>query len=474
MSRSKVSPKLRLALPSAPILMALVTFAATLWAAPMLNDGDTFWHIAAGGWMIDHRAVLHSDPFSFTFAGKPWTTHEWLSEVVMALVFRAAGWAGLMVMAAGAMAATVFLTARVAARWLSGLALWPTVLLGLSLIGPHLLVRPHLLTLPFLAAWLGELIEARAEARAPRLAFLPVMALWANMHGSFLIGLGFLAPVALEAILAAPVPERQRTAARWGLFAVPATAACLLTPHGLDGVLFPIKLLFMPGLNSIREWAPPDLLHPGPLQLAVLAAAVVLIRYRVRIPLVRLAVLVVLLVLSLRHQRHEMILGLAGVMLLTEPLGQAMQQTPASVQRRAGGWQVAAGLVAVLISVRLSLPVTEVRTAQTPAIALAAVPEAVRREPVLNTYDFGGYLIAHGVRPFIDGRTDLYGPDFMASYDRVMAADPAVLERVLKDYHIGWTILRRDSAAAAFISHLPDWRTLYVDKQFVVQVKMVP
>jgi hypothetical protein len=470
--------KIPLRLPSAPIVMALMTFAATLWAGAMLNDGDTFWHIAAGGWMIDHRVVLRVDPFSFTFTGRPWITHEWLSEVVMALVFRAAGWAGLLGLAAAAMAATVYLTARVAARWLSGLALWLTVFLGLSMVAPHLLVRPHLLALPLLAAWFGELIEARAERRAPRFIFLPIMVLWANLHGSFLIGLALLCPVAFEAVLAAPLPERRRILARWGLFSLAAAAACLLTPHGIEGVLFPIQLLFMPGLSSIHEWAPPNLLQPGPLQIAVVAAVAVLIRYRVKLPWVRWAVLVGLLIMTLRHQRHEMILGVAGVMLLAEPLGRAMPQPPQKTSRKASprprGALTAALAAVLLLGLRLSLPMPEVRTAQTPAVALAAVPEDVRREPVLNTYDFGGYLIAHGVRPFIDGRTDLYGDAFMKRYDKIMSADPSAVVSALKDYHIGWTILRRDSAVAAFIARLPDWRTLYSDKQFVVQVRMGP
>jgi hypothetical protein len=303
------------------------------------------------------------------------------------------------------------------------------------------------------------------------------MVLWANMHGSFLIGLGFLAPFALEAVLAAPVSERKRTLAAWALFTVPAVAACLLTPHGLDGLIFPIKLLFMPALNSIHEWAPPDLLKPGPLQIAVLAAGVVLIRYRVKAPVVRWAVLLGLLILSLRHQRHEMILGLAGVMLLAEPLGRAMKQQHQPATRPFEG--LAAGVAAValgfaLAGLRLSLPITDVRTEQTPVRALAAVPDFLRNQPVLNTYDFGGYLIAHGVKPFIDGRTDLYGTEFMARYDAAMAAQPEVLNRILRDYRIRWTILRRDSAAAVFIAGLPDWRTLYTDPQFVVQVRIGP
>ena len=73
----------------------------------LLNDGDTNWHLAAGAWMIEHRQVLHTDPFSHTFAGKPWVTHEWLSEIIMAQAYAWAGWNGLLLVTGACLAAVV-------------------------------------------------------------------------------------------------------------------------------------------------------------------------------------------------------------------------------------------------------------------------------------------------------------------------------------------------------------------------------
>ena len=39
-------------------------------------------------------------------------------------------------------------------------------------------------------AWMVELFAARADDRVPRLWMLPLMVLWANLHGSFTLGLG--------------------------------------------------------------------------------------------------------------------------------------------------------------------------------------------------------------------------------------------------------------------------------------------
>ena len=93
--------------------------ALTLFAPAVLNDGDSFWHLAAGDWIIAHRAVPRTDPFSYTFAGAPWVAHEWLSEVLMAAAFRAAGWSGVVVLTALAAALAFFQLARHLGRWLA-------------------------------------------------------------------------------------------------------------------------------------------------------------------------------------------------------------------------------------------------------------------------------------------------------------------------------------------------------------------
>ncbi|HEY2132142.1 MAG TPA: hypothetical protein VGH36_04075 [Acetobacteraceae bacterium] len=82
---------------------AIVTFALFIFMPAVLNDGDTYSHLAAGQWMLAHGAVPSTDPFSYSFAGASWVAHEWLAELLSALAFRLAGWSGLvMLFGAGA------------------------------------------------------------------------------------------------------------------------------------------------------------------------------------------------------------------------------------------------------------------------------------------------------------------------------------------------------------------------------------
>src|SRR6476469_7935594 len=63
--------------------------------AGIFRDGDVSWHIAAGNWILSHGRIPTTDPFSFTAAGHPWIATEWLAEIIQALAFRLAGYAGL-------------------------------------------------------------------------------------------------------------------------------------------------------------------------------------------------------------------------------------------------------------------------------------------------------------------------------------------------------------------------------------------
>jgi hypothetical protein len=90
---------------------------------------------------------------------------------------------------------------------------------------------------------------------------------------------------------------------------------------------------------------------------------------------------------------------------------------------------------------------------------------------VFNEYGFGGYLIFKGVRPFIDGRTDMYGDAFMARYKRIVSADHSALEAAIAQYRIAWTILPPDNPVVAELDHEPGWRRLYADQYAVVQIR---
>src|ERR1700742_659084 len=82
-------------------------FASVLWLPVVLRDADTLWHITTGDWILAHRAVPRVDTFSFSAAGRPWMAQEWLSEVILALSYRYAGWDGVMALAAAAAGGTI-------------------------------------------------------------------------------------------------------------------------------------------------------------------------------------------------------------------------------------------------------------------------------------------------------------------------------------------------------------------------------
>src|SRR5258708_38271623 len=78
------------------LLVAVLLIPAVLGSSTTIfNDGDVSWHIATGQWILDHRAIPTTDPFSFTWAGKPWVAFEWLADAIYGLAYRLVGYRGV-------------------------------------------------------------------------------------------------------------------------------------------------------------------------------------------------------------------------------------------------------------------------------------------------------------------------------------------------------------------------------------------
>lgn len=446
---------------SAPALMAILVFAAILWPTAVLNDSDTWWHLSAGDWIVAHGAVPHADPFSWTFAGKPWVAHEWLSEVLMSRAYALAGWPGIMLLTAVAAAAGVFLLAREVARHLGGLSLWLLVLGAAALFGPHLLARPHILVVPVMVAWCAALTRSRTQPWAA----LPLMVLWANMHGSFIAGIALVVPFAAEAVLASA--DRRKAVLAWTAFIATSLVCALITPFGIDGLLFPFKLLTMSDTAGIGEWRVLDLTRPQPLVVALFAFGAAWLMRRPKLTIIRRLVLLALLAASLHQQRQEMLLAILAPLLLAEPLSRALGQT--STVTKASPWLLlpVAGLAVLRLATPLEAPVNVLD----PTATLSHLPAGFASQRVFNAYDFGGYLIRAGIHPFIDSRADLYGQAFLDHYADLAQGNATRLKAELDRDHIAWTMLKPGSAMAATMDHMPGWAKLYGDTTAVIHVR---
>ncbi|HEY3800778.1 MAG TPA: hypothetical protein VGL58_20685 [Caulobacteraceae bacterium] len=463
--------------------IALMMTAAFSWR--VFIDGDTNWHVAAGRWILAHHTVPRTDPFSYTFAGKPWVAHEWLSEVLMAGAYLIAGWSGV-VLFIGVCAGLAY--AMIAAElrlWMGPVGQVVGVALSFACLQPFLFARPHIVAMPLLVFWCRALLKARREGRAPPLAITPLMMLWANLHGSFIFGLAIIGPFAAEALFAEA--DKLKVVREWAVFGLVSLAFSLLTPRGVDELIFPFMVVGMKILPDILEWRGATFGEPTLFEGALLATLFLGLWRGVRVPLWRLILLLGLVHMALQHVRQDSVLAALAPLLLAEPFGRALTPQRAGVRGvMPAGWKpdwrvpsiaVAATLTVIglgVAGVRLAQPLVRRDNANVPVSAMAHVPPQYLSQPVLNEYAFGGYLIFKGVKPFIDGRADMYGDDFVFEYLALVGGQQPDVSQAFKRWNIRWTILAPKDALVRTLDAAPNWKRVYSDPFAVVHVETAP
>jgi hypothetical protein len=477
---------------SLPLLFGVVVFAdAVALGSHLLADPDTYWHIAIGRWILAHHAVPHTGIFSYPMAAQPWDADEWLSEVVIAVLYDRLGWTGLVLAAALLLAATLAMLLRFLLRALEPAHALIATALAWEFCLPHLLARPHMFGLPILVLWTAALVAARNADRAPSPALAPLMVLWANLHAGYLLGLALAALIGGEAVIA--VGDRQarlRAVRGWGVFWLLAFGFALLTPYGVDGLLAPLRLMRMRiAMSLVIEWRSPDFQPFHALELWIGLALLGGLALGWRLPLTRVVMLLLLLHMSLQHQRYMEELGLVAPLLVAPLLGPQLAmrsrgRAPSRIDRFAiglarpasvGGVLLAGLLLAVAGAVALYAkgaprPPRDI----VPAAALAAVASHHIAGPVLNDYAFGGYLIYVGIAPMIDGRNELYGDAFIERYAAAVTLVNGDLPKLLDQYRVTWTLFPPDRPAVVLLDHLPGWRRLFSDDVAVVHVREGP
>jgi len=459
-----------------PIIFGVTAYLNLLTSTGrLLIDSDIYWHIVVGQWIVDHRAVPHVDPFSFTMRGAPWITSEWLSEVLYFAAFKVAGWAGPVILAALSIAAAFFLLTRLLLKRLPSIPVMILVGAGMAITAPHMLARPHVLVFPALVLWADAIVRAAEERRAPSLAYLPLIALWANLHGSFTLGLALIAPFALEALWTADKSARAALAIQWLRFGLLALGVTCITPYGPESLLVTLRLLGLGStLSTISEWQPQDFRTFAAFEGCLLAGIAYALYSGFKLPPWRIIVLLAVLHETLAHKRYVDVMALVAPFFIAGPLAQHLSQRVQpnglniTAYLRPGFIAAAAALVGV------TGVITATRDYTPPLTPLAAVEKIKEMHPdrVLNENYYGGYLIYEGIPTFVDSRAELYGTTFLTRYQRaVTLTDVGDFVRLLDEYGIAATLLFPSTPAVGLLDRMEGWERIYADDFAVVHYR---
>ena len=418
---------------------------------------DAFWHRASGQWMLDHHQVMTTDVYSYTLHGHSWITPEWGYGVILAGAVRALGPVAFWLLSAGVATLTVLCVA--ARSRLSGAGwLWTGLLCVETGAAITLFLddRPQVVSYLLLALLLLGLTWARRH-RGVLWGTPLLFAFWANVHGSFLLGLVVLL---LEVVVATvpvnvgrirtlePLPRRPVLLALGG-----AVVGTFLNPFGPRVYEAALGVTFNSTVRKfIGEWQSPDFHDPTTLAVVVLPVAVTVAFLAMSdrpVIATDLALAALLLVSTLDASRFMPYFAVAwcGLAARTSPIPH--EQLRPSVLT----WPIA---LVLGLSMLQGPWVAAGRPA--PSVPVQAVAY-LQRHPgrVFSTYLWNDYLDWKGIPVFIDGRTEIYtGTPVFGDYLALdgLTTDP---DRILSAYHVRYVLWQPGTPLALYLSHDRRW-----------------
>jgi hypothetical protein len=476
-------------LPSPTVIFAL-SLSVVLFAAVMGKgawDSDYYWHVTTGQ-LIANGHFPTTDPFSFTWAGRPWTLHEWASELLLYRLVAGLGYMGTVAVFA-ILPGIVFTTLAIGIRRLglrtSAVAL-ATTLSALVLIA-YMTVRPQVLSWVFLAALVVALLHLRPGRRHMVLLAFPLFIAWANVHGLWVVGLGYLG---LYSLLTLAGLTPMATARWWPLAGLLAgSIGTAITPAGPAGVLYPLRYVEGGdwGLANITEWQSPNFHEPAHLPLLIMIGVLLVIGRR-SVPLWLSLFAWLGVVMALLALRNAPIAGIVATPALAYGLDQVLprrKRRPVSsriaTMRRAMELVLAA-LVAIA-GVALLIPPDPAAKVQAriednlPVQATALLKDLKPDARVAAEYGWGGYVIHElyptGGRVMVDGRNDMYDQSILETYGKIRAADAGWTE-VADQYRIDALLFAPDKPLTKGPAEDAGWCEIYRDDNEVLYLRTCP
>lgn len=462
---------------------ALLVLTSTVYfLAGNEADPDLWVHLLTGRRILESGQVPRVDDLSYTAAGASWVDHEWLAQCLMAATYLHVGDTALWLLKLAVGCATAFLLWRPIAAgsgrfWVRGVVM----LLGVAIVSRGFAIRPQIFTYLAVAAllrWLEGREPDSPRADAAALAVVAAgFAVWANLHGGFVAGLGILA---VYATVTPALFDRRR----WRLLLAAVLGVCA-NPYGARLLGYLAQELTVP--HPSTEWQPLALGDPAQvtfiLFVAALLATLPFAQALRRVPW-RAALCALFVVMAFSHQRHTPLLALTAAGPLAEQLDGAWSWAERRTSFRLSALAQAVLTLAVLALCAFQGTLLGMRLfadrfhvvfdgAEYPVAAVRYLRGQSFRGNLAVPLDWGSYVLWHlapNVKVSLDGRfATVYPPSvvesnfnfFVGASDRLVKDFPtnAVLAPARAQPTVsrqaGWSVRYRDEVAQLVVQGAP-------------------
>jgi len=477
---------------------ALVLIAIMIMDSVRVADPDLYGHLRFGQQILQTGHIARFDPYSYSIAGLRWTSHEWLSEVVIAWFYAHGGVIGLKLMKLGCSAALVMILFAAMRETGASPLTQSAIMIAASIrLSAQIQFRPQIFTYLLLAALLMLLARDNFRGRAMLWAAVPFFALWANLHGGFVVGLGVMGLYAI-------VRGGQEIAAGRGVarfFHLAAiTSACivatLITPYGAGSWLSVLRTIGNPAmLGAINEWQPLISATIAEYHVAHLpflydisvfgiflatGAAIAIAPSADDLPMVAIAVA---LIAAAFVQVRNVPLGMMAAMLpLARHATLALDSRKISLRadatpRRAIGLagQVAVALAALALAAETGLFSSTLElTEPYPAGALAFMSAHGLSGNMLCEYSWNDYVIFHEWprdKVFLDSRFEMVYPRKIIDAYLAFAFGRAGALQTLAGYPNDFVLIDPKTIAAEVMARAPGWTLIYRDQNSLLYAR---
>jgi hypothetical protein len=464
---------------SFPAMLATFLAGATFYCGrAFVVDPDLWWHIKTGQTIIATHHWPTTDPYSFTVAGQPWIAFEWLGDILIATVSRIGGVRGLdilLIVLGSAVILALYLLGTI--RSGNSKAGFVAAAMLCPLAFPSFTLRSQMLGYLFLVVTLIALELFRQGRKWAVWMLPPLLLVWVNTHGSWIVGLGAIFVYwvcglmefrkgGIEAKRWSPA-ERRSISFVFLLSLIGVT----ITPYGGDLAVFPFSVAssLPASVANILEWLPmPFNQAGGKIFLAlVLGFFVLQMAFNFAWRLEELLLFLGGVVMACLHVRFILLFVPFFAPLLATILSRWLPAYSRAKDKYALNAILMAGVVVAMVHYFPSQADLEQKVANNfPVKAVEYLRQHPVPGPMFDSYGFGGYLIwslGPEQKVFIDGRSEIYERGgVLNDYIQLTHLKPGGLS-ILQRYQVQSCLLERDEPLAIVLAALPDWRNVYSD-----------